>query len=116
MTEDPHAARELFRMVFASYYATPVYNQFLAWTGYEDVAREIREGWAAKDRKRTAAAMSDQLIDEIAIIGTREQCQQRIIEYAEGGIHTHIVSCLGFEPALVDATYQAFAPEHFRLG
>jgi probable F420-dependent oxidoreductase len=116
VTEDPHAARELFRMVFASYYATPVYNQFLAWTGYEDVAREIREGWAAKDRKRTAAAMSDQLIDEIAIIGTREQCQQRIIEYAEGGIHTHIVSCLGFEPALVDATYQAFAPEHFRLG
>ena len=65
---------------------------------------------------RTAAAMSDQLIDEIAIIGTREQCQQRLIEYAEGGVHTHIVSCLGFEPALVDATYQAFAPEHFRLG
>ena len=113
VTDRPEEARKLFRMVFASYYATPVYNQFLAWAGYEHAAKEIREGWAAGDRERTAAAMDDALIDEIAIIGTREQCQQRILEYAAGGIHTHIVSCLGFEPDVVDATYQAFAPTHF---
>ena len=105
----------MFRTVFAAYYATPVYNQFLAWAGYEDVAREIREGWAAGDRKRTAAALSDEMIDEIAIIGTREECQNRLLEYAEGGIHTHIVSCLAFEPQTVDATYRAFTPDHFRF-
>ena len=33
----------------------------------------------------------------------------------DGGIHTHIVSCLGFESQVVDATYQAFAPAHFRF-
>ena len=113
VTADPAAARDMFRLVFAAYYATPVYNQFLAWAGYEHEAREIREGWAAGDRKRTAAAISDALVDEIAIIGTREQCQQRVLDYARGGIHTHIVSCLGFEPEVVDATYQAFAPAHF---
>ena len=113
VTDQPEEARKLFRMVFASYYSTPVYNQFLAWAGYEHAAKEIREGWAAGDRERTAAALDNALIDEIAIIGTREQCQQRILEYAAGGIHTHIVSCLGFEPAVVDATYQAFAPTHF---
>ena len=113
VTEDPAATRKLFRMVFASYYATPVYNEFLAWCGYEHAAREIREGWAAGDRERTAAAISDELVDEIALIGTREQCQQRVLDYARGGIHTHVVSCLGFEPDVVDATYRAFAPEHF---
>jgi len=113
VTDDPAPTRELFRRVFASYYSTPVYNQFLAWAGYEDAAREIREGWASGDRERTAAALSDELIDEIAIIGTREQCQQRIIDYARGGIHTHVVSCLGFDAQVVDATYQAFAPSHF---
>jgi probable F420-dependent oxidoreductase len=116
VTADPASARELFRRVFASYYSTPVYNQFLAWAGYQEAAREIREGWASGDRARTAAALSDALIDEIAIIGSREQCQARIAEYAHGGIHTHIVSCLGFEPVVVDATYQAFTPQHFALG
>lgn len=116
VTDQPAAARDLFRKVFASYYSTPVYNQFLAWCGYEDAAREIREGWASGDRARTAAAIDDALIDEIAIIGTREACQQRIAEYAQGGIHTHIVSCLGFEPEVVDATYRAFTPAHFALG
>jgi alkanesulfonate monooxygenase SsuD/methylene tetrahydromethanopterin reductase-like flavin-dependent oxidoreductase (luciferase family) len=103
-------------MVFASYYATPVYNRFLAWAGYEHAADEIREGWNAGDRERTAAAISDALIDEIAIIGTREYCQERVLDYARGGIHTHVVSCLGFEPEVVDATYRAFAPEHFSFG
>jgi hypothetical protein len=36
-----------------------------------------------------------------------------VLDYARGGIHTHVVSCLGFEPDVVDATYRAFAPEHF---
>lgn len=115
VTERPAEARELFRRIFASYYSTPVYNQFLAWCGFEDAAREIREGWAAGDRARTAAALPDSLVDEIAIIGTREECQARVQEYAEGGIHTHVVSCLGFEADVVDATYQAFSAEHFRF-
>lgn len=113
VTDDPCAARRLFRLLFASYYATPVYNQYLAWAGHERAAREIREGWAAGDRERTAHAIDDELIDEIAIIGTREQCQQRVLELAAGGIHTHVVSCLGFEEALLEATYRAFDARHF---
>lgn len=109
VTDRPDAARETFRRGFASYYATPVYNQFLAWAGYEEAAREIREGWASGDRKRTAAALSDALIDEIAIIGDREQCRARIAEYTEGGIDTHILSCLGDEK-VIDATLSSFAP------
>ncbi len=113
VTDDPQAARRLFRLLFASYYATPVYNQYLAWAGHEHAAREIREGWAAGDRERTARAIGDELIDEIAIIGTREQCQQRVLELAAGGIHTHVVSCLGFDEALLEATYRAFDARHF---
>ena len=113
VTDNPAEARELFRMAIAGYYSTPVYNKFLAWAGYEDAAREIHAGFASRDRKRTAAAMSDEMIDEIAIIGSREQCQERILEYARGGIHTHIISCLSLDPAVQQATFDAFSPEHF---
>ena len=50
VTDDKSEGRNLFRAAFAPYYATPVYNKFLSWAGYEDAARTIREGWAEKDR------------------------------------------------------------------
>ena len=38
VTDDVEDARNRIRGAFAPYYATPVYNAFLAWSGYEDVA------------------------------------------------------------------------------
>ena len=111
VTDDKPAARNLIRKGFAPYYATPVYNKFLAWCGYEDVAATIREGWAAKDRDKTTGALSDQLIDDIAIIGSKEECQDRIREYGEMGITTHIISCVS--PGEAQQTFDAFTGQQF---
>jgi probable F420-dependent oxidoreductase len=113
VTEDKAMGRDAFRAAFASYYSTPVYNKFLAWAGYEDAAREIREGWAAKDRERTAAAMPDELVDEIGIIGPAEECRERIRECAAGGIHTNIISCIYPTPEIMRDTMEAFAADRF---
>ena len=93
-TDDKEYGRNLFRAAFGPYYATPVYNNFLAWAGYEDAATQITEGWAVKDRAKTAGAMSDEMIDEIAIIGNEAEIHQRIQEDAVGGVHTHITAPL----------------------
>ncbi len=113
VTDDKEAGRDAFRANFASYYSTPVYNKFLAWAGYEDAANEIREGWAAKDRERTAAALPDELVDEIGIIGPAAECQQQMRGYADGGIHTNIVSCIYPTPENFKATMDAFTAENF---
>jgi probable F420-dependent oxidoreductase len=94
VTDDKPAAREAFRAQFTSYYATGVYNKFLAWAGYEEAARDIREGWATRDRQRTADAMSDALIDEIAVIGSAQECHERIREAVSEGVHTCILAPL----------------------
>ena len=57
VTDDKESARARFRAGFAPYYATPVYNAFLAWAGYEDEAAIIREGWAERDREKTTGAI-----------------------------------------------------------
>ena len=111
VTDDKESARNLIRAAFAPYYATPVYNKFLAWSGYEEVAALIREGWAQKDRNKTTGALDDKLVDEIAILGTKEECQERIREYAEAGITTHIISCVS--PREIQATYDAFTAKQF---
>ena len=111
VTDDKEKARDLFRVNFAPYYATPVYNKFLAWAGYEETAETIREGWAQKDRTKTTGAFSDELIDQIIIIGSKEECQERIRAYAEGGIHTHIITCMS--PEDWQATFEAFSADQF---
>ncbi len=113
VTDDKAAALARFKRAMAPYYATPVYNRFLAWAGYEDVAATIAEGWAAKDRARTTGAISDALADEIAVVGTADECRARIREAARTGIHTHIVAPLGDDPADVARTFEAFTPENY---
>ena len=114
-TNDKARGRDMFRAQFAPYYATPVYNNFLSWAGYEDAAATISEGWAEKDRAKTSGAMTDAMIDEIGIIGSKEEIQDRIREDAEGGEHTHIIAPLGGDPEDVHNTLNAFSADEFQF-
>lgn len=111
--DDRAAARDAFRAGFVGYYATPVYNKFLEWAGYPEAAAEIREGWAAKDRERTAAALPDELVDEIAVIGSPGECRELMQWYGDAGIHTNIISCMYPQAEVFHATADAFSAENF---
>ena len=114
VTADKTAARDLFRAAFAPYYATPVYNKFLAWAGYTDAANTISEGWAARDRGKTGGALTDDMIDEIAIIGSAEECRQRLRADMDSGIDTQIISPLaGASGTDISATLAAFSGHSF---
>lgn len=113
VTDNRELGRAAFRAAFGPYYATPVYNKFLAWAGYEEAAQEIQAGFAARDRERTAAALTDELVDEIAVIGDATECQQLIREYAAGGIHTHVMGPMMPTPEIMEDTLLAFSKERF---
>ncbi len=115
VTDNKEGARDLFRAAFAPYYATPVYNQFLAWAGFEDVAAVIREGWAEKDRAKTTGALTDEVIDEIAIIGSPEECRDRLQWCAETGVHTHIIAPMAASAEDAQRTFDAFTAANFKL-
>ena len=74
-----------------------------------------KEGWAAKDRAKTAGAMSDEMIDEIAIIGNEQQIQRRIQEDADGGVHTHIIAPLAASREDTERTFAAFTAQAFQF-
>lgn len=112
-TDDKDKGRALFRAAFAPYYATPVYNKFLAWAGHPDAANTITEGWAAKDRDKTSGALSDELIDEVAIIGNEEEIADRIRSDAAGGVHTHIIAPMVADAADMERTLNAFTRANF---
>lgn len=113
VTDDVEAGRDRFRANFGPYYATPVYNRFLSWAGYEEAAEAIAAGFAARDRAATAAAMSDEMIDEIGIIGSADYCRDRIREAMAGGIDTAIIAPLAGSLEDLEATYAAFTADNF---
>ncbi len=113
VTDDKEAGRNAFRAAFAPYYATPVYNKFLAWAGHSSAADTITEGWAAKDRAKTSGALSNELIDEIAIIGTEDEVRARIREDAEGGVHTSIIAPMAATAEDLERTFNAFRASEF---
>lgn len=113
VTDDKAMGREIFRAAFGPYYATPVYNKFLAWAGYEEAAAAIREGWAAKDREKTAAAMTDAMIDEISVIGTADEVRERIRADMDTGVHTQIIAPMAATPQDAHRTFSAFTRDQF---
>ena len=116
VTDDKPAARDMFRAAFAPYYATPVYNAFLAWAGFADAAQTITEGWTARDRAKTGGALTDAMIDEIAVIGSADECRARLLADMETGIDTQIISPLaGASDAEIEQTFEAFSRDHFKI-
>ena len=115
VTGDVAAGREEFRRRFAPYFATPVYNKFLAWCGYPEAAGAIDEGWKEKDRDKTTGALSDELVDKLGVIGSADHCRDVIREHIRAGITTPVVNAISEDPALAAATYEAFTPANFSV-
>jgi probable F420-dependent oxidoreductase len=110
VTDDVPAARGLVRLAFAGYVAQPVYNAYFRWCGFEREAAAVAEAFARGDRAATAAAMSDALIDRIAILGSAAACREQIAAFVAGGVTTPVISPLATSRAGVEAVFEAFAP------
>ena len=98
VTDDKAGARDLFRTALTGYFATPVYNQYAAWYGFEEEAAMIAKGFKTGDRDLTRKGMTDRLVDAIAIFGSLEECRERIAAYVAAGVDTTAISVLSFDP------------------
>jgi probable F420-dependent oxidoreductase len=110
VTDDEAGARGMVRRMLGPYFATAVYNRFAAWCGFEDESRAILEAWTMKDRAANLAAVTDDMIDRIAIIGTAEACRAKIECFVAAGITTPMVHPFLFDEASIFAMLEGLAP------
>jgi probable F420-dependent oxidoreductase len=113
VTDDVPAARNLVRMAFGAYVAQPVYNAYFAWCGFEAEASAVREAFARGDRAGTAAAMSDDLVDRVTILGSAERCREQVASFVAAGVTTPVISPLAVDRKGVEAVFEAFAPSRW---
>ena len=114
LTKDVGNARNMIRRSFAGYFATPVYNRFLEWCGYEDEMRKVKRGFEDRDREAVASALHDQFIDEVSILGDIETCQKKMSRFVEKGVTTTVLSPISSSREETLSCYEAFAPANQR--
>jgi len=110
VTDDVPAARAALRHMMGPYFATSVYNRFVAWCGFPEEARAIDAGWRAKDRAQNLAAVTDEMIDRLAIIGSAAECRAQLARFVAAGVTTPMIQPFVFEEAAIWRTLEALAP------
>ncbi|MDD9947263.1 MAG: LLM class F420-dependent oxidoreductase [Myxococcales bacterium] len=95
LTDSEDRGRQVVRTVFGPYAATPGYNRFFRWIGFDEEGKRIAECFAAKDRDGLAKAVTKDLCDAIAVVGDADKVRARLRAYAEQGVDVCVVNPLG---------------------
>lgn len=97
----PHAAavRAAARRLIAGYLTVPGYAAFQRWLGRGDALSAMWDAWQAGDRKGAAASVPDEVVDDLIVHGTPEQCATALRAYQAAGVDIPVVKLLDLGPA-----------------
>jgi probable F420-dependent oxidoreductase len=87
-SEDREAVRQLGTRLIAEYLNVPVYAAFHEWIGRGEALRDMWAAWREGDRKRATASIPDEVIDDLIVHGSPEECAAHVRRYAANGVTT----------------------------
>jgi alkanesulfonate monooxygenase SsuD/methylene tetrahydromethanopterin reductase-like flavin-dependent oxidoreductase (luciferase family) len=85
------AARTIARRTIGGYLNVPVYAAFHEWLGNRNLFGPMWEKWNAGDRRGAVAALSDEAVDSVFIVGDADYCRKRVRAYVEHGVTTPVI-------------------------
>lgn len=68
------------------------YAELLTRYGYGETAERVRAYWAQGDRRAAAAQITDEVLDEIAIVGEPDECRAKLRWFQEHGVALPILA------------------------
>ena len=107
-TEDRDTVRGIGRRMIAEYLNVPVYAAFHEWIGRGDALRPMWNAWSAGDRAGATEVIPDEVLDDLVVWGSPEQCAEGVLRYAESGITTPAPMIIA-DPATAKTTMRALA-------
>ena len=94
----------------AAYLNVPVYRAFHEWMGRGDALAEHFEQWAAGDRKGALDKIPDEIIDQLVIHGSIDECYDHIQRYVANGVTCPALMLLPLAPFDLDDVIAGLAP------
>lgn len=93
---DTDTVRAQAKRAIAAYLNVPVYAAFHQWIGRGEKLQPMWDAWADGDRKKALEVIPDDVVDEIIIHGSPEECREHIGRYVESGVTTPALSVMAF--------------------
>ena len=95
-SEDGDAVRAGARRFIAEYLNVPVYADYHRWLGRGQALEAMQERWQAGDRTGALGQVPDEVVDELIVHGSPEQCAEHIQRYVKNGVTTPVVALMGW--------------------
>ncbi len=103
ITDDLEAARNATRPFIALYVGgmgsreKNFYNSLVQRYGFEEEARRVQDLYLEGKRDEAMAALSDELIDQVSLVGPKEHVRDRLAVFREAGVDTLGMTPLAFD-------------------
>ena len=91
---DPEYARNLGKLLISTYLTVPAYAAFHDWLGRGELLKPMHDAWAAGVRAGAAAAIPDEVVDDLVVHGSPEHCREHVAAYQQAGIDTPVIAML----------------------
>ncbi len=85
-TTDRQAAITVGRRLLAAYINVPVYRAFHAWLGRTEALGEHWAQWDAGDRRGSLDKIPEQVVDELLVHGSVDECRRHIQRFIDNGV------------------------------
>lgn len=85
-TDDREAALAAGRRILAAYINVGVYRAFHEWLGRTDLLAEHWAQWDAGDRRGSLEKIPEQVVDDLLVHGTPQECRLHIQRFADNGV------------------------------
>ncbi|WP_419917935.1 LLM class F420-dependent oxidoreductase [Candidatus Poriferisocius sp.] len=101
------------RRAVAAYLNVPVYRAFHEWLGRGDLLAEHWQRWAAGDRAGSLEAIPEQVVDDLIVHGTPDECRAHIDRYFDSGVTTSSLQVMAFGGIDVWEAAKSLAPRPY---
>lgn len=98
--DDRDAALRAVRRTLAAYGSRPLYNRFLARQGFVKEAEQVAAAAARGDMASAALAVSEDMAEQVAAMGTAQECQKKVEAFEKAG-----ASYVVLFPMAIDGDY-----------
>lgn len=108
VTDDAKAARARIREIMLFYVSVPAYRRYLGGLGFAEEMQEAGDAFARRDKEAVRRAVTDELVDAIALIGTATEVRDRLEQYLDAGVDSPALAAM--DPATALDTLRVLAP------
>lgn len=102
-TTDRDTVLSMGKFAIAAYLTVPVYAAFHEWLGRGDQLAGLWTKWKEGDRKAALEAIPDELVDQLIVHGSPDECHEHLQRYIANGVTTLALAPLPFGVDMVQA-------------